>query len=69
MLVHTAPWSKGLIALAKQLSEAGPPAAKDAIRARIDDYMVIARAAYPEHFQGERTFDSATKTTNTMEKE
>jgi hypothetical protein len=77
MIVHTAPWSKGLIALAKQLSEAGPPAAKDAIRERIADYMVIARATYPEHFRperqkiqvDERTFDSAMKIINTTETE
>jgi hypothetical protein len=60
MIVHTAPWSKGLIALAKQLSEAGPPAAKDAIRARIDDYMAIAKAAYPEHFRSGRNTNITT---------
>lgn len=60
MIVHTAPWSKGLIALSKQLSEAGPPAAKDAIRERIADYMAIAKATYPEHFLPERNTNLTT---------
>jgi hypothetical protein len=77
MIVHTAPWSKGLIALGKQLSEAGPPAAKDAIRERIADYMAIAKDAYPEYFWSgrqeklinERAFDSAMKFIRAMETE